>query len=149
MTKADRERAIKKLRYMIGEASAYCGECKSMDEGANEEIEALNMGIEALLQEPCEDAVSRQALIDLAEKGVLVSNGNLKSVTKAINGLPSVIPIRPKGAWVGIDEEPHETWECNHCGFVIDCSGCDVPTEHRDAFKFCPNCGLDMRGEKE
>lgn len=43
-----------------------------------------------LEQEPCEDAISRQAVLDLAKKGVLVSNGNYKSVCKAINELPSV-----------------------------------------------------------
>lgn len=43
-----------------------------------------------LEQEPCEDAISRQAVLDLAKKGVLVSNGNYASVCKAINELPSV-----------------------------------------------------------
>lgn len=61
-----------------------------------------------------------------------------------IDNLPSATHIRPKGAWVGIDEEPHETWECDHCGFVIDCSGCPDPRKYRDAFKFCPSCGTEM-----
>ena len=38
------------------------------------------------------DAISRQDVLDLAKKGVLVSNGNYKSVCKAINELPSVNP---------------------------------------------------------
>lgn len=37
-----------------------------------------------------EDCISRQAVLDLAKKGVLVSNGNYESVCKAINELPSV-----------------------------------------------------------
>ena len=45
-------------------------------------------------KEPCEDAISRQAVIDLATKGVLISNGNYDSVCKAINELPSVQPSR-------------------------------------------------------
>ena len=40
--------------------------------------------------EPCENTISRQAVLDLAKKGVLVSNGNFESVCKAINELPSV-----------------------------------------------------------
>ena len=48
-------------------------------------------------QAPCEDAISRQAVLDLAKKGVLVSNGNYESVCKAINELPSVNPIEPCG----------------------------------------------------
>lgn len=48
------------------------------------------MEIKALDQEPCEDAISRQDVLDLAKKGVLVSNRNYESVCKAINELPSV-----------------------------------------------------------
>ena len=51
--------------------------------------------LKALEQEPCDNAVSRQDVLDLAKKGVLVSNGNYKSVCKAINELPSVNPIEP------------------------------------------------------
>ena len=40
--------------------------------------------------EKCGDCVSRQAVLDLAKCGRLVSNGNYKSVCDAINGLPSV-----------------------------------------------------------
>lgn len=36
------------------------------------------------------DCISRQAVLDLAKSGKLVSNGNYKSVCDAINGLPSV-----------------------------------------------------------
>lgn len=50
-----------------------------------------------------------------------------------------------RGHWIGIDEEPHEVWECDHCGFVIDGSGCIDPYDYRDTYKFCPNCGADMR----
>ena len=42
--------------------------------------------------EPCDNAIRRQDVLDLAKKGVLVSNGNYESVCKAINELPSVIP---------------------------------------------------------
>ena len=38
------------------------------------------------------DAIRREAVLKLAEKGVLVSNGNYKSVINAINSLPSVRP---------------------------------------------------------
>lgn len=36
------------------------------------------------------EAIYRQDVLDLAKKGVLVSNGNYESVCKAINELPSV-----------------------------------------------------------
>lgn len=56
--------------------------------------------------------------------------------------LPSV--TQKSGVWVEIDDEPHEVWECDHCGFVIDGSGCIEPYEYRDTYKFCPNCGCAM-----
>ena len=60
--------------------TSICGNCKNYDE-----------------YEPCTDAVSREAVLDLAKKGILVSNGNYKNVCKAINELPSVTPSRRKG----------------------------------------------------
>jgi len=54
--------------------------------------DTFDMAIKALEQEPCDNAVSRQAVLDLAKKGVLISNGNYESVCKAINELPSVNP---------------------------------------------------------
>lgn len=41
--------------------------------------------------EPCEDAISRADVLDLATKGVLISNSNYDKVCKAINELPSVV----------------------------------------------------------
>ena len=53
------------------------------------------------------------------------------------------------GHWIGIDEEPHEVWECDHCGFVIDGSGCIDPYDYRDTYKYCPYCGARMVEEQE
>ena len=49
-----------------------------------------------LKREPCPDAISRQDVLDLAKKGVLVSNGNYESVCKAINELS---PVNPQHKW--------------------------------------------------
>ena len=51
---------------------------------------------------------------------------------------------KKSGNWIDIDEEPHEVWECDHCGFVIDGSGCIDPYDYRDTYKYCPNCGAKM-----
>jgi hypothetical protein len=48
--------------------------------------------IEEEEQRPCEDAISREDVLDLAKKGVLISNGSYESVCKAINELPPVMP---------------------------------------------------------
>lgn len=66
-----------------------------------------------------------------------------------LEGLPPVTPKQRTSVWVGIDQEPHETWECGLCGFVIDGSGCIDPEEYRDIYKYCPNCGAKMEGVSE
>ena len=48
-----------------------------------------------------------------------------------------------RGHWIGLDEFPHEDWECDVCG--SQAFGNDrIPQE----FHFCPNCGADMREEQ-
>ena len=63
--------------------------------------EFVEMAIKALEQEPCEDAISRQDVLELAKKGVLISNGNHKSVCNAINELPSVTSQQ---RWIPVNE---------------------------------------------
>ena len=42
------------------------------------------------------------------------------------------------GNWVGIDDEPFTTWECDRCGCIYEADFEYIPN-------FCPNCGSDMR----
>ena len=97
-----------------------------------------------------DDLISRQAAID-ALLGITAMRNTipLDSAIFNIKKLPSVQPERPRGHWVEIGDEPYDEWECDVCGFVIDGSGCIDPEEYRDVYKFCPNCGADMRGEQE
>ena len=71
-------------------------------------------------QDPCKDAISRQAVLNLAKKGVLVSNRNFESVCKAINDLPSVNPQDSKteqfAKWVS-SEIFDDNWEYNKDSF--------------------------------
>ena len=103
---------------------------------------ALDMAIKALEQEPCDDTISRQAVIDACEQSI-----NILEAVDRIMDLPSVEQEPKTGHWIAIDEEPHEVWECDHCGFVIDGSGCIDPYDYLDTYKFCPNCGARMESE--
>lgn len=54
-----------------------------------------------------------------------------------------VEPERERGHWVGIDDEPCETFECDVCGFTLE------DWIQGAFYNFCPNCGSDMRGEQD
>jgi len=70
----------------------------------------------ALEQQPCEDCISRADVLALAEKGTLVSNGNYKSVCKAINELP---PVTPKTEWIPVSERLPEDYIHVLCQFYL------------------------------
>lgn len=142
------EEAIKELMMAYEDLKNMC----YMDCGREA---AFNKAREALRTAPCEDAVSRQAMLDgLAS----IAKAKAKSdAQKSLMGrvmfftekLPPVAPKPKTGHWVGIDEEPSEVWECDRCGFVVDAEGCIDPVEYRDIYKYCPNCGAKMEGETE
>jgi hypothetical protein len=57
-----------------------------------DKIQKICAIIEEEEQQPCEDCISRKSVLDIAKKGVLISNGSYESVCKAINELPPVTP---------------------------------------------------------
>lgn len=44
---------------------------------------------------------------------------------------------RPQGKWVFIDGEWVD-WKCSNCGF-----------ESVNSYKYCPNCGAEMREDRK
>ena len=86
-----------------------------------------------------EDLISRKAAmnrIDEALARVFVDSRGCGEY--ALRKLPSVKPERERGHWVGIDDEPCETWECDRCGCIQECFDGEQPN-------YCPQCGADMR----
>ena len=103
----------------------------NLNRSSKQEKEALNMAIEALEQEPCEDCISR------AEALKLVQNKNGYVCPTDFLTLPSVQPVRKKGNWISNGDMSH----CSECGQII--------FSVQNWFKCCPKCMADMReGEK-
>ncbi|MBR3251867.1 MAG: hypothetical protein IKF80_09175, partial [Erysipelotrichaceae bacterium] len=108
----------------------------------------------ALEQEPCEDAVSRQAVIDdLKQQAEEMSHWSeryveqRKGILTAINivsDLPSVTPQQKTGRWIKqtLPVKPfgEDTVLCDQCGFM---TAKDVETN------YCPNCGAKMIKSQE
>ena len=130
-----REEAIKIFNTVL-----FFGKCDC----PKEEIEeCLKMAIKALEQEPCEDAISRQAVLELIADYDL----SMGQVVKGIHALPSVTPQEPKtGHWeYGYAFADGNYCKCSECKEIIKC----IYPMH-----YCPNCGCRMvepqeRSDKE
>ena len=93
-------------------------------------------GIKALEQEPCDDAISRQAvdtLVDelartISDERCCVSRGrSTATIMQDILDLPSVRPQEPKtGHWIKMPIG----FKCSNCNELED-----------RTTKYCPNCG--------
>ena len=66
----------------------------------------------------------------------------------AIRDVPAAdVRENERGEWIPIDELPWDeanTFLCSACN-----SECDTHNGDYDLPYFCPNCGADMRGEKD
>lgn len=111
--------------------------------------ETLEMAIKALEREPCEDAISRQAVLSKikevcfseewiqfrADKG---SNGQRDFLINYIEQQPSVTPQSKTGRWID--------GKCNRCGthapYWAMASGYYLS-------EYCPTCGAKMTAESE
>lgn len=133
MTREERRMAIEELKRDI-----------ELDNDFTEDyLNAVNMAIEALEQEPCEDCISRQAVIDILDdmtKDYAKSNDFEKVNGVAwvkVQKLPSVNPQEPKiGHWILTDDD-----------VFVYCSECEDSYYKRPidaSWHYCPNCGCRM-----
>ena len=96
---------------------------------------ALDMAIQALEQEPCEDAISRKSMLDY----IKYLHGEMPE-EEFVKALPSVTPARKKGHW--IDHSDEGFVECSECGSCTNCDG-NIADLH-----FCFSCGAEMESEE-
>ena len=106
-----------------------------------ENIEALNMAVQALEQEPCEDCVSRGAIISMLSK--VLREGyhpylDWEQVYDVINTSPSVYSKQKTGHWKNNGNgNGYIKWHCSECNMLVRNSS-------RPWYKHCPNCGARM-----
>lgn len=120
--------------------------------------ETFITAIKALEQEPCEDAVSRQAAIDAVAFGITYATGiNMETgevshpfaesnqeLRKAIHRICELPPVNPQtktGHWINVNEGKWNTIP------AYKCSACGANADLRDwsgESPFCPWCGAKM-----
>ena len=138
--------------------------------------EALNIGIKALKQEPCKDAVSRQAILNKIKEVCFSkewvqfridygSHGQRDFLINYIEQLPSVTPQYTdaeiqkmqeleqaeiqKAYELGKASQPKTGQWIDDCGGV-KCSCCGYCIDDYYYVKtYCPNCGTKMESEVE
>ena len=95
-----------------------------------------------LKQQPCEDCVSREAVLDIVNNPLNIRLADI------IQALPSVTPKEKTGHWI----KRHYT-KLNGIRFSMDvCNQCfeEFSYDHETGigtYNYCPNCGAKMEEE--
>ena len=120
MTKEEREEAIEIIRkeYLCVDRDCdierNCGKCDLMMPSKEPILKAYKMAIQALDQEPCEDAISRQAVLDMMQMRI-----SGKELYKAVYELPLVNPTK--------------TGRCEDCKWWRDSDGTYCRGSHAES----------------
>ena len=144
-----REEAIENIKTVVkhsiddGYDSAVVDACKMAIEALKADVTEINVG---KIQEPCGDCVSRAAIKDIMPRWRFKDEQAWRIADAEIDKLQSVTPAK-KGRWVPVDEEPHENYECDNCGYMASTWTANIkPSEE---YKYCPNCGAKMEVKDE
>ena len=104
-----------------------------------EQVDALEMAIKALEQKPCDDCVSKQAVINafyIQSDNEGWWTGTAQDVEELLNSLQST-QLKPKtGKWI-LDAD-REHGRCSECGCKEDL------VDGHSSYKWCSNCGIKM-----
>lgn len=146
------EMAIKALEQELEELPSVTQKSETVTEFADRCRECGAKYGKLLKQEPCEDAISRQAAIDAIESWLSCDDYNdterhiMRAMQSVLYDLPPVT-LQPKtGRWEDIKSlwggkwEMIDNYKCSVCG-ELEVSGND--------YKYCPNCGAKMQEVEE
>ena len=146
MNNAEKEAVLYCLKSMIDEE--VCEECPLYGTTGTDHCEkdCVRLAINALEQEPCEDCISRQAVLKQLKGCLTGGETEYQYVKLHIDSIPPVIPQPKTGQreWVQYDGNPNiRNWYCSECRAIVNYK----PTynwEKKPYYKFCPNCGAKM-----
>ncbi len=94
--------------------------------------------------------VDADHLVALVNDATILGDGFKQAFTAIVNGEPTIESERETGKWIHGRELSremigdvvtaifYEGWECSECH-------CLVQEEREPLWKYCPNCGADMR----
>lgn len=106
---------------------------------------ALDTACKALEQEPCEDAISRQAVLSMQyriDDSATLSSRDVVNVDD-IEDLPPVTPQSKTGLWI----KSRDSYGNNH----FTCPFCehDIATKYAGTWEdnYCSNCGARLESE--
>lgn len=116
--------------------------------------EVMTLAEKALSTEPCEDAISRQAIKGVLEEHWLngmVARRIIDEIIDKIEALPPVNPTRSKGKWIEKDYWFDQcSAECSVCHERSGGYAKDTGWGNDYSFpKFCPECGAEMEQDDE
>lgn len=101
-------------------------------DGMSEEV--IDVAIKALKQQPCDDAVSRQAVEEIINDiRDCISVEGYCAILERLKKLSPVTPQPKTGHWIWNIEK-------GYC----KCSECGIGMGHKE-FDYCPNCGAKMQ----
>lgn len=117
----------------IEEFRDYIDFLRSQDEISYDVYSGLIDGIDTLEQEPCEDCISRQAVLDIDfHKLIHTVAKPAEMIKQKIEQLPPVTPQPKTGYWIQVDSMAD----------AFDCSECDAMVSRK--CNYCPKCGIRM-----
>lgn len=124
------------IAYFKRHIDLYCvdGICREAEETA----------IKALEQQPCDDAISCEAVIEwLKAKDIIKLSSQEETARKELKALPPVTPQQKYGKWIVVSDGYGES------AYICECSECkDTVWVYKDAdrkWNYCPSCGAKMQ----
>lgn len=124
----------------------YLNELKASTSGYA--VNWLDIAIKALEQQPCEDCISREDILEFL-KGFEILHNHDELRSNLIYGIMNMPPVTPQpkmGRWeyVQYDNNPNiGNWHCSECRGI-----CTEMHSIEDAYNYCPNCGAKMEAEE-